>query len=85
MQPQLDVWLDGNPDPVTVPIQSLGFWVYDELRERVKSPSSEHGLRLTLAYVEIVDADPKNLSDIKAWAREHKVSVVMREAPDPTQ
>lgn len=84
MQPKLDVWLDEQTDPQTVPIHSLGFWVYDELAERAHSPSSEHGLRLTLAYIEIVEKEPETLAEVKAWAREHKVTVTMAEAPDPT-
>lgn len=83
-QPQLNVWLDGNTEPQAVTLQSLGFWVYDELREKAKSPSSEHGLRLTLAYIEITGDEPKTLADVKEWAKAHKVTVTMVEPPDPT-
>lgn len=84
MQPKLNIWLDEAEQAQTVPIHSLGFWVYDELAERAHSPSSEHGLRLTLAYIEVVGKEPETLSEVKAWAREHKVTVTMAEPPDPT-
>lgn len=85
MQAQLEIYMDGNAEPVIAPIQSLGFWVYDELREAAKKPASEHGLRLTLAYLEVTGQDPKNLGEVKEWAREHRVTVAMAEPPDPTQ
>ena len=85
MQPQLNVWIDGNTEPVKVPIQSLGLWCYDELRERAHMPVSEAGLRLTLAYIELEDKEPETLAEIKQWAKAHKVTVMLAESPDPTQ
>jgi hypothetical protein len=85
MQPLLEVYLDGNETPVTAQIQSLGFWIYDELRERAHQQSSEHGLRLTLAYLEITNKEPDTLAEVKTWAREHRVTVIMVDPPDPTQ
>jgi hypothetical protein len=84
MQPQLNVWIDGSTEPRTVLIQSVGLWIYDELRERAHLPSSEHGLRLTLAYLELEDKEPETLAEIKQWAKAHKVSVMLAEPPDPT-
>jgi hypothetical protein len=83
-QPQLNVWIDGDPEAKLFPLQSLGFWIYDELREAAKKPASEHGLRLTLAYLAVVGKEPEKLAEIKEWAREHQVTVTLPEPPDPT-
>lgn len=85
MKAKLDIYMDDNPEPRTAEIQSLGFWVYDELREAAKKPQSEHGLRLTLAYIEVTGEEPKTLAQVKDWAREHRVTVTMAEPADPTQ
>lgn len=85
MFPQLNIYLDGSTDPVVVQTTSMDFWTYEELAAKHKSPTSEHGMRLTVAYAHIEGKEPHSFADVKAWAKMHKVQVTLGESPDPTQ
>jgi hypothetical protein len=85
MFPQLNIYLDGSTEPVVVQTTSMDFWTYEELAAKHKTPNSEHGMRLTVAYAHIEGKDPHSFADVKAWAKMHKVQVALGESPDPTQ
>ena len=84
MYPQLNTYLDGSPDPVVIEMIADDLWTYDELCQKEKRPTSEIGLRLTVAYCHIEGHAPKSLIDVKAWARAHNVQVTLGDV-DPTQ
>lgn len=65
-----------------VEVTSLDLWVAESLQDK---STSEHGTRLIVAYMHAEGKEPKNLAEVKAWARENEVRVVMGTAPDPTQ
>jgi len=39
---------------------------------------------LTLAYIGVTGKEPKNLAEIRTWARENKVQVDVGKSVDPT-
>lgn len=86
MFPQLNVYLDGNTQPEIIDTVSLDFWTYEELLARVPNgKTSEHGMRLTVAFIHCEGRDPKNLEEVKLWARQHKVQVTVGQEANPTQ
>jgi hypothetical protein len=42
-------------------------------------------MRLTIAFIRCEGRDPKNLEEVKAWARQRKVRVIVGKDVDPTQ
>jgi len=85
MFPQLNVYLDDD-EPITVDTTSLDFWTYEDLVAKdPRAKTSEHGMRLTIAFLHCEGRDPKNLEEVKTWARAHKVRVVVGRDVDPTQ
>lgn len=86
MFPQLNVYLDGATEPTTVETTSLDFWTYEDLVAKVPNGiTSEHGMRLTIAFLHSEGRDPKNLEEVKLWAREHQARVTLGRDVDPTQ
>jgi hypothetical protein len=85
MFPQLNIYLDGSKEPIVVQTTSMDFWTYEELAAKHKTPTSEHGMRLTVAYSHVEGKDPHSFADVKAWAKMHQAQVTLGEAPDPTQ
>jgi hypothetical protein len=84
MFPTLHVSLDGA-DPVTIETQSLDFWTYEDLVAKdPRAKTSEHGMRLCIAFINIEGRDPKNLEEVKMWAREHRARVEIGRDVDPT-
>jgi len=75
----LDVYLDGNPTPVQVTPIALYFWEYEQTGE-----SAEYGLRLWCAFSDIEERSPKNIPELKEWARKRKVLVELGADVDPT-
>lgn len=85
MFPQLNVYLDDD-EPITVDTTSLDFWTYEDLVAKdPRAKTSEHGMRLTIAFLHCEGRDPKNLEEVKTWARAHRVRVVVGRDVDPTQ
>jgi len=82
MHPQLNVYLDGSEEPVVVNVISDDFWTYEDI---AGSKTSETGMRLTIAYRHLEGKDPKNIAEVRAWAREHAVIVTLGEPADPTR
>lgn len=86
MFPQLKVYLDDSTDPVVVETISMDFWTYEEIVAKdPRAKTSEHGMRLTIAFLHCEGREPKNLEEVKIWAREHKARVVVGDQPDPTR
>lgn len=86
MFPQLNVYLDDSAEPTRLETVSMDFWTYEELVAKdPRAKTSEHGMRLTIAFIHCQGRDPKNLEEVKIWARERKVRVVVGQASDPTQ
>ena len=86
MFPKLSVYMDGKPEPTVIETTSLDFWTYEELQARQPNArTSEHGMRLTVAFLHTEGRDPKNLEEVKMWAREHRVQVVVGDDADPTR
>ena len=86
MFPQLNVYLDDQAEPTRLETLSMDFWTYEELVAKdPRAKTSEHGMRLTIAFIHCQGRDPKNLEEVKVWARERKVRVVVGQASDPTR
>lgn len=86
MFPQLNVYVDDSTEPQQLDTMSMDFWTYEELVAKdPRAKTSEHGMRLTIAFIHCQGRDPKNLEEVKAWAREHKVRVIVGQDVDPTQ
>lgn len=86
MFPQLKVYLDDSTDPTVVETISMDFWTYEEIVAKdPRAKTSEHGMRLTIAFLHCEGREPKNLEEVKMWAREHKARVVVGDQADPTR
>lgn len=86
MFPQLNVFLDDSTEPTPLETMSIDFWTYEELVAKdPRAKTSEHGMRLTIAFIRCEGRDPKNLEEVKAWARQRKVRVIVGKDVDPTQ
>jgi len=86
MFPQLNVYLDDSDEATSVDTMSLDFWTYEELVAKdPRAKTSEHGMRLTIAFIHCEGRDPKNLEEVKTWARTRKARVVVGKDVDPTQ
>jgi hypothetical protein len=86
MFPQLHVYLDDQAEPRIIETQSLDFWTYEDLVAKdPRAKTSEHGMRLTIAFLNVEGRDPKNLDEVKLWAREHRARITLGRDVDPTQ
>ena len=86
MFPQLNVYLDDNDEATSLDTTSLDFWTYEELVAKdPRAKTSEHGMRLTIAFIHCEGRDPKNLEEVKNWARERKARVIVGRDVDPTR
>lgn len=86
MFPQLKVYLDDSTDPTVVETISMDFWTYEEIVAKdPRAKTSEHGMRLTIAFLHCEGREPKNLEEVKMWARERKARVVVGDQADPTR
>jgi hypothetical protein len=83
MYPQLNVYTLDNTEPTVVQPITVDFELAEELYGN--KPVRDSGLRLVVAYCHIVGSEPKNLAEVRKWAREQRVQVTIGEAPDPTQ
>lgn len=86
MFPQLNVYLDNSTEPTPLETMSMDFWTYEELVAKdPRAKTSEHGMRLTIAFIHCEGRDPKNLEEVKMWARQRKVRVIVGKDTDPTR
>jgi hypothetical protein len=86
MFPQLKVYLDDSTEPKVIETISMDFWSYEEIVAKdPRAKTSEHGMRLTVAFIHCEGREPKNLEEVKMWARERKARVIVGDQADPTQ
>lgn len=85
MYDNMNVWLDGETVPVLIEPITDDMWTYNELADKAKQKATVAGMQLTIAYCQMIDAQPSSLNAVKKWAREHRVKCEMVAAVDPTQ
>lgn len=78
MFPKLKITLEGA-EPQIVQITQADMWTYEELSN---GNTTEHGMRLTLAYCTL-EGEPKTLAQVKKWAREKNVMVEVEGTSTP--
>ena len=78
MFPKLKITLEGS-EPQIVHITQADMWTYEELSN---GTTTEHGMRLVLAYCTL-EGEPKNLAQVKKWAREKNVLVEVEGTSEP--
>ena len=83
MYPQLNVYLNDQTEPTVVQPITVDFELAEDLYGSKRVTDS--GLRLVVAYCHIVGTEPKTLPEVRKWAREQRVQVVIGDTPDPTQ
>lgn len=83
MYPQLNITLDDNSEPTVVQPLTVDFEVAESLYKG--ATVTDNGLKLVVAYCHIENKEPKTVAEVRTWARERKVRVLVGEAPDPTQ
>jgi hypothetical protein len=83
MYPKLNVYLNDQAEPTVVQPITVDFELAEELYGAKRVTDS--GLRLVVAYCQITGSEPKNLAEVRKWAREQRVQVTIGDAPDPTQ
>lgn len=80
----MDVYLDGEPDPVEVTVLSADLMVYDDIN--VKGRNSQAAMMLTCAYITLEGKDPRTLNEVKTWGRERRVACMVKsDTLDPTR
>lgn len=84
MLPRMVVVLDGLA-PVEYQATAADMWLWEDLSQKSIGTGAEYGLRLTLAYIGMTGKEPKTLTEVRAWAREHAVQVDVAKTLDPTQ
>lgn len=82
MYPTLNVYV-GDAEAVTIQPLTVDFEAAEDLYGAKRVTDS--GLRLVVAYCHIVGSEPKNLAEVRKWARVERVQVLVGDAPDPTQ
>lgn len=83
MYPQLNIYVDAEENPTTVEPLTVDFDVAESLYGNAKT--TDAGLRLVIAYCHIEGKEPKNLAEVRSWARTRKVRVMVGETVNPTQ
>ena len=78
MFPKLKITLEGS-EPQILQITQADMWTYEELSN---GNTTEHGMRLTLAYCTL-EGEPKTLAQVKKWAREKNVMVEVEGTSTP--
>lgn len=83
MYPQLEIYMDDATEPRTVQPLTVDFDLYEETIGAKKA--TDAGLRLFVAYIHIEGKEPRNMTEVRAWGREHRVQIMLGQAPDPTR
>lgn len=82
MYPQLDVYVDEAEQPTVIQPLTVDFEVAESLYP--SGNVTDNGLKLVVAYCQIEGKEPKNVAEVRAWARAHRVRVIVGRQPDPT-
>lgn len=83
MYPQLEIYLDDADEPTVIQPLTVDFEVAESLYPG--GNVTDNGLKLVVAYCHAEGKEPKNVAEVRAWARAHKVRVIVGRAPDPTR
>lgn len=83
MYPQLNIYLDDSTEAVTVQPLTVDFEVAESLYKGASV--TDNGLKLVVAFCQVENKEPKTIAEVRTWARERRVRVLVGEAPDPTQ
>ena len=82
MYPQLNIYLDEATEATVVQPLTVDFEVAESLYP--SGNVTDNGLKLVVAYCQIEGKEPKNVTEVRAWARARKVRVIVGREPDPT-
>lgn len=82
MYPQLNIYLDDATEATVVQPLTVDFEVAESLYP--SGNVTDNGLKLVVAYCQIEGKEPKNVAEVRAWARSRKVRVIVGREPDPT-
>ena len=82
MYPQLNIYLDEADEAAVIQPLTVDFEVAESLYP--SGNVTDNGLKLVVAYCHIEGKEPKNVAEVRAWARAHKVRVIVGRQPDPT-
>ena len=82
MYPQLNIYLDEATEPTIVQPLTVDFEVAESLYP--SGNVTDNGLKLVVAYCQIEGKEPKNVAEVRTWARARKVQVTVGREPDPT-
>jgi hypothetical protein len=83
MYPEIQIYLDDETEPTTVQPLTVDFEVAEMLYPSTQVTDS--GLRLVVAYCHVENKEPKNIAEVRTWARARKARVMVGKEPDPTQ
>lgn len=83
MYPQLNIYLDEATEATVIQPLTVDFEVAESLYP--SGNVTDNGLKLVVAYCQIEEKEPKNVAEVRAWARARKVRVIVGREPDPTQ
>lgn len=83
MYPQLEIYLDDSTEATVVQPLTVDFEAAESLYPG--GEATDNGLKLVVAYCHIEGKEPKNLTEVRQWARARKVRVIVGAAPDPTR
>lgn len=82
MYPRLNVYLGDQTEPTEIQPITVDFELAEEMYGNKRVTDS--GLRLVVAYCHITGNEPKTLAEVRKWARDERVQVIVGESPDPT-
>ena len=82
MYPQLNIYLDEANEATVIQPLTVDFEVAESLYP--SGNVTDNGLKLVVAYCQIEGKEPKNVAEVRAWARARKVRVIVGREPDPT-
>jgi hypothetical protein len=82
MYPQLNIYLDEADEATVIQPLTVDFEVAESLYP--SGNVTDNGLKLVVAYCQIEGKEPKNVAEVRAWARARKVRVIVGRQPDPT-
>jgi hypothetical protein len=77
----LNVYQFEDPTPVIVEPLTVDFEEYEEM---VGEKETKNGQKLFIAYIHLVGSSPKNMREVREWARSSRVRIILGEAPGPT-
>lgn len=77
----LHVYQLDETTPVIVEPLTVDFEEYEEM---AGGKETNNGQKLFIAYIHLVGLSPKNMREVREWARTSRVRIILGEAPGPT-